>query len=722
MTATLMPEGKQSFSNSSGAPLVGGKLYTYDAGTSTPRPTYQDAAGVTPNANPIILDARGEATVFWNGVYKVILKDASDVTIWTVDNVTDSGSPLNTFITNLAGSTGSSLVGFLQSGAGAVLSDVQTQIRQLEFTPQQFYLISDGNDWAPAIMRAWAAMTDGSKLFFPSRTSYPINSTLNFFGKGRVQIDFNGQLIDASGFSGSVKNGMTFKGISQSRIGGIFIIGNKTFVSSCVEFAADALNPTIHSYFGKIHASGGNIGVFVGDEAGYQFSDCTFEDIYGADCNIGICLTGVNTLAMQYNRLAAYNNTNIGVFFKEGSGVVGTLLVAASGTDVYFGATDGTNHNKLNRWDILAGYSEEGVNGEVFIGSAACTDGNFFHEQIIINGVRCTPFSSTNVEDFVKWNLNGDLIFRDCTFTHGTQLPNMKMDASGLYRSPRIVMDECVIDCAPTTAVQVPLGYHQTTSKQQTEMDVQINNGLSFWNNNGAINEGLIKRGFYTSKIRDFEVFLRSISGLHSAWTLRDLTSGSCVNSVLGKPAMDVSATVERRDVWPDDGLYGFFKNSTTSKTATASSADYPAQDYTFGCFLRPVGSGTDETQYTNLGGVGGIRLGIGFTGSAFVRCQVGGFNAQAVPSSPFDAHLVIGRYTSSTSVKVNAINLRTGEVVSAAVGGPLFSDLVWTTTATIRNDRAVRGFPFIYNRALTDNETNAILQSAMLLTDSWRL
>jgi Pectate lyase superfamily protein len=85
--AQLLPEGKQSFTNSAGAPLVGGKVYTYDAGTNTPRPTYQDAAGTVPNTNPVILDARGEATIFFNGSYKVILKDALDVTVWTVDNI-----------------------------------------------------------------------------------------------------------------------------------------------------------------------------------------------------------------------------------------------------------------------------------------------------------------------------------------------------------------------------------------------------------------------------------------------------------------------------------------------------------------------------------------------------------------------------------------------------------------------------------------------------------
>ena len=87
MVAVVMPEGKQSFTNSAGAPLAGGKVYTYDAGTNTPRQTFADAAGLVPNANPVILDARGEATIFWDGNYKVVLRDASDALIYTVDGV-----------------------------------------------------------------------------------------------------------------------------------------------------------------------------------------------------------------------------------------------------------------------------------------------------------------------------------------------------------------------------------------------------------------------------------------------------------------------------------------------------------------------------------------------------------------------------------------------------------------------------------------------------------
>ena len=72
--------------DSAGLPLAGGKVYTYEVGTSTPKTTYQDPDKSASNANPTILDSRGEADIWWEGTYKVVLKDSNDNTIWTVDD------------------------------------------------------------------------------------------------------------------------------------------------------------------------------------------------------------------------------------------------------------------------------------------------------------------------------------------------------------------------------------------------------------------------------------------------------------------------------------------------------------------------------------------------------------------------------------------------------------------------------------------------------------
>ena len=63
--------------------LAGGKVYTYGAGTLTDKPTWTDRDKTTLATNPIILDPAGKALVFADGVYKFVIKDASDVTIPT---------------------------------------------------------------------------------------------------------------------------------------------------------------------------------------------------------------------------------------------------------------------------------------------------------------------------------------------------------------------------------------------------------------------------------------------------------------------------------------------------------------------------------------------------------------------------------------------------------------------------------------------------------------
>ncbi len=85
---TLSPNAKQQFFTNNGTLASGYKLYTYESGTTTPLATYTDKAQTTANANPIILDSRGEAVIYLQSEnYRFTLKDASDVTIWTRDNV-----------------------------------------------------------------------------------------------------------------------------------------------------------------------------------------------------------------------------------------------------------------------------------------------------------------------------------------------------------------------------------------------------------------------------------------------------------------------------------------------------------------------------------------------------------------------------------------------------------------------------------------------------------
>ncbi len=91
--AHLLPNPKMQFLDVNGDPLSGGKVNTYEAGTSTPKATYTTAAATVPNANPVILDSRGEANIFWStGSYKITVTDSADAEIYTVDAITLSAT------------------------------------------------------------------------------------------------------------------------------------------------------------------------------------------------------------------------------------------------------------------------------------------------------------------------------------------------------------------------------------------------------------------------------------------------------------------------------------------------------------------------------------------------------------------------------------------------------------------------------------------------------
>ncbi len=91
--------------DNNGNPLTGGLLYTFDAGTSTPRASYYDKDCIIAHTNPVILDARGEAVIYLSGDYKLILTDSDGVLIWTMDDVTGIGIMNRTISTSAPAGT-----------------------------------------------------------------------------------------------------------------------------------------------------------------------------------------------------------------------------------------------------------------------------------------------------------------------------------------------------------------------------------------------------------------------------------------------------------------------------------------------------------------------------------------------------------------------------------------------------------------------------------------
>lgn len=131
MTVLLSPNAKQQFFTSAGAPAAGFKLFTYAAGTTTPQVTYSNRAGTAANANPIVLNARGEAAVYVTPglVYDYVLKSGADVEEWTQAGVSAQAGE-------------ASSVHFTQAGTGAVARTVAAN-NELLLNVMDFVAVAD---------------------------------------------------------------------------------------------------------------------------------------------------------------------------------------------------------------------------------------------------------------------------------------------------------------------------------------------------------------------------------------------------------------------------------------------------------------------------------------------------------------------------------------------------------------------------------------------------
>jgi len=211
MTSIATPP-KLQFFDANGNPLAGGKLYSYAAGTTTPLATYTDYGGSTANPNPVILDSRGEANVwFGTGQYKLKLTNAEDVEVYTVDNL---NGPDAATLAVLAASSGSSLIGYINSGSGAAARTVQARLRDM-LSVKDFGALGDGttNDVtaiqnainAAAALPASGSISglggiSGATVYFPPGV-YRINSGITI--PDGVKLVGNGERATVINYYGS---------------------------------------------------------------------------------------------------------------------------------------------------------------------------------------------------------------------------------------------------------------------------------------------------------------------------------------------------------------------------------------------------------------------------------------------------------------------------------------------------------------------------------------
>lgn len=155
MTTVLSPAPVLRVYDNAGNLAISGSVYTYIAGTSTPTATYTDSTGVTPNTNPIILNSRGECSIWLapTQAYKIVAYDASANLLWSKDNI-------------VGASTSSNSVWYNQGSIGAITRTVQDRL-QVSVSVKDWGATGNGT-------------TDDTAAFLAARNSLQTNA--NFRG------------------------------------------------------------------------------------------------------------------------------------------------------------------------------------------------------------------------------------------------------------------------------------------------------------------------------------------------------------------------------------------------------------------------------------------------------------------------------------------------------------------------------------------------------------
>lgn len=227
MTVNLSPfagPGSQFFDDN-GDPLSGGKIFTYAAGTTTPKTTYTDYTGGTAHANPIILDAAGrppsEVWLNYGDAYKFILKDSNDTLVGTFDNI-DGIPPININLVRLYGSTSGyiDLVAPAVAGANTVTFPAQTGTVALTDNPtftgtSAFATITASENIA-------GSKTISGRLLSASQT-VTIDQYLYMGGTGQIKLPVGSTAQRAGAFSGTGQISGTTLTITNVTSGSLYI-------------------------------------------------------------------------------------------------------------------------------------------------------------------------------------------------------------------------------------------------------------------------------------------------------------------------------------------------------------------------------------------------------------------------------------------------------------------------------------------------------------------
>lgn len=417
MTVNLSALGGagQQFFDNNGNVLTGGKLWSYEAGTTTPQATYTTAAGNVAHTNPIVLDSAGRVSTgeIWLTAgqnYKFVLMTSANVTLATWDNITGING------TGIA--TDASLVTYDPPFTGSVATNVEARLAQY-VSVKDFGAIGNGvaNDTTAIQTAITQAAALGKSLYFQNGTylieslTVPANSYLYGESQEGVILRKTGttdvNLITCSGGNQVIRQ-MTLDNMSVTRQQILSLGNGSDILVSRVSF----LNASLQRWTVR---GDWNIPV-----SNIEVSDCYFENcLYGCILFLAT-VEGHKNITMSRNKFTNCGSTIIGLHSQTAKKWVATSNVDVSYNKMINLASSGTyGPIPIEIWGV---YGFTCIGNHMDSGTRGLTGGSWNINGVISNntvmnqtlyGVEAGPCINMEVSNNTFLNCQTAISFTD---------------------------------------------------------------------------------------------------------------------------------------------------------------------------------------------------------------------------------------------------------------------------------------------------------------------
>jgi hypothetical protein len=367
MAGALSPVPRQTFFANDGSPLAGGFVYTYAAGTLTPKTMYSDTGLSVAISNPIVLNAAGrpqasavdttEVGLYpLSGSYKWIVKDSNGNTIWTQDNIpsvaivagtvtsvglsmpsifTVSNSPITSTgtlaVTNAANTAFGTCQGrlTLTSGVAVTTGDVSAATN-IFFTPFHGNLIALFDGTSVWNTRAFTELT----LPLGTLTSALPYDVFAYDNSGVVALRSPVAWTSATARATALtlQNGVYVKtGATTDRYLGTF------YTTSTTTTEDSATKRFLWNYYNRVP----RVLQRLETTASWTYTTATIRQANGSTTNQVDTVVGVAEVPIWLTLQTLHSNTNTGVFVVTGIGVGSTTTISSQGGEATTAAAGG---------------------------------------------------------------------------------------------------------------------------------------------------------------------------------------------------------------------------------------------------------------------------------------------------------------------------------------------------------------------------------------------